>query len=225
MIPLVKARTVLRIALAGSAVLVASHLVAYWDYVRRGRTTLGAIRYLDLDFEATAAVWFGSSLLLAIALVLAGIAIDARASGDRYRRHWAALAVVFVYLSLDEAAQLHELLQGPLGTLTGSGGLLTYAWIVPGAIATALLGLAYLRFLRDLPEPTRRRTIVAAAIFVGGALVLEAYGGALQDVYGYDSDEYQLEVAAEEGFELTGASLFLWTMTAYAQERRRDRTV
>jgi hypothetical protein len=223
MIPLVRARTLGRILWIGAALAVGMHLLTYGVYVWGGRRSLGLLRHFDLDFEGNVAVWFSSAVLLVGAMVLAGVGLEARRAREPYARHWLALSLIFVYLSADEAGQIHEVMQGPMDELVSMHGWLTYAWVIPGAVIALILGLAFLRFIRNLPNPTRRWVIVSGAAFVLGALVIETYGGMLSDELGYDSTPYQMEVAVEEGFELFGASTFIWAIARYAEQRRTAR--
>ena len=48
-------------------------------------------------------------ILLLMAALLTVVARCERRIGGQDRRHWAGLAEIFYYLSLDEAAQIHEM--------------------------------------------------------------------------------------------------------------------
>jgi hypothetical protein len=131
--------------------------------------------------------------------VLLGIVAHRRRS-ERFSRHWLALALVFVGLSADEIAGVHEALN------TG----LSFPWTIPAAIATALVGLLYLAFLAHLDRSTRRRFILAGILYVGGAVGIEQ----IQEWFVTDTDSfaYALWTAAEEGAEMAGAVLLLGTL-------------
>jgi len=62
----------------------------------------------SLDKEANVPSWFSSALLLTAAAVLALVALDALARNAPWGRHWGGLSLVFVALSLDETAEIHE---------------------------------------------------------------------------------------------------------------------
>ena len=64
--------------------------------------------------EGNVTTWFSSMLLLVSAALLALIAAGKRKLGQPYTGHWAGLALIFLYLSLDEAARIHELTIDPL---------------------------------------------------------------------------------------------------------------
>ena len=179
---------------------------------------LGLVRFLDLDGEANLPAWFSSSLLLFCAVVMAVIAQAKSRAGDPFRRHWWFLTVVCVYMSMDEAALVHdELLRDVLAGL----GLLTtpyfMIWSSLGLILVVLLVLAYRDFMRELPRDTRTRFYLAACFYIGGALGMEMVSAGLGSIYGMHTLRYQMAVAAEEGLEMTGIALFLRALMIYAE--------
>ena len=58
------------------------------------------------------------------------MASAARASGNRWHRHWRGLSVIFAYLSLDELVQIHEQVGVALRDSLSLGGVLRFAWVV-----------------------------------------------------------------------------------------------
>ncbi|MGI8575099.1 MAG: hypothetical protein ACR2MA_07090, partial [Egibacteraceae bacterium] len=89
-----------------------------------------------LGSEATVPAWYSSVLLLTGGALLIPVARQRPAERWRFR----GLAVIFVGLSIDETAQIHELGQGVMGLL----GVTTDAfsvWIIPGALFTAAVAL------------------------------------------------------------------------------------
>ena len=165
---------------------------------------------LSLSYEHNVPTWLASSLLLACALAAGAIARGA----ERWRRHWWGVAAVFAYASLDEAAQLHEHLGGHLET----GGVLYFDWVIPAAAILGVLAAVFLPFVRALPAATRRRLVVAGAIYVGGAVAMELPLGWWTERAGPDSLGYGLIDWVEETLELIGASLALAALVAHRRE-------
>ena len=157
------------------------------------------VAFLSLSHEANLPTWYASSLLLVDALLLGAIA---RRAPDR---RWAVLAAIFGYLSLDEAVELHE----HLGGLFATGGVLYFDWVIPAGAALLLLGAAYLPFLRRLPAATRRAFVLAAVLYVGGALLMELPLGWWTERAGDENPVYAALDLVEESLELAGASVFL----------------
>lgn len=163
----------------------------------------------SLSYEGNLPTWYSSALLLVCAVTLGFIAPGAPPGEARY---WSLLAAVFGYLSIDEAVGLHE----QLNDVVHLSGPLYFGWIVPAGLAVLLLGLAYLRFLRDLPPETRRRFVLAGALYVGGALLMEIPLGLWTEAHGDGDLGYALIDFAEESLEMIGASLFLVALLRHA---------
>ncbi len=170
---------------------------------------------LSLSAEGNVPTWFASSLLLCCALA-AGASATALPAGAPWRRHWWGIALALAYVSLDEVVGLHERLGGHLET----SGVLYFDWVIWAAPIVAVLALAYARFLRALPSPTRARLIVAAIVYVTGALVMELPLGWWTERAGTDSLGYALIDWAEETLELVGASLALAALVAHRRSAR-----
>lgn len=173
------------------------------------------IQFLNVDAERNLPTSFQAGLFLACGFALAGIAAVAYLSGDRWRRHWAVLSLVFVILAWDEITEVHEHLIHIMEPL-GFAGVFRFAWIIPAAIGVAIFSLAMLRFIRALPPAVRTRFILAAAIFVGGILTLEAIGGWYYERINEDINlPYVLLTTLEEALEMTALILFLHTLLTY----------
>ncbi|HLL46809.1 MAG TPA: hypothetical protein VK399_08860, partial [Longimicrobiaceae bacterium] len=129
------------------------------------------------------------------------------------------LALLFLYLSVDEAAELHELLIEPLRGSLNAGGLFHFAWVVPAIALLAVLGLAYARFLVHLPASTRRLFIMAAATFVGGAVGAEMVGGAWVESRGFHNLGSVLIWTVEESLEMLGIVVFVYALLHHLQLR------
>jgi len=186
------------VSLLGLSVELAHHLGA--------GSQSSLVPLLSLSEEANLPTWYSSMLLFSCGVALAAIAATVARAGGPYRRHWAFLGLVFVYMSLDETAQLHERLNSVVPPLHGA---FYFGWIIPAGIVVALLGVAYLRFVAHLPASTRRRFILAGALYVGGALGMEVPLGIWADRSGADNLGYVLIDFVEESLEMFGATLFL----------------
>lgn len=168
----------------------------------------------DLDEEISLPTWFSSTQLFAIGAVLALAAL-----GNARRAvvpNWVLVsgAAIFVLLSMDEGAMLHERFTAVarrLGfewLLFGEG---RGAWQLPYAllalIAAAVAFRPLVRIWRAFPTEARLATVGAAMIAMGAAgLELISYYTVPEPVGFW----YELEVAAEEALEMTGASLILY---------------
>ncbi|HKY62661.1 MAG TPA: hypothetical protein VJR29_04505 [bacterium] len=162
----------------------------------------------SLSFEGNVPTWYSSCLLFWCGLILIEIAGGIRKRRAAYGRHWTFLGIGFFYMSLDEAIGIHE----SLGGITGSGGILYYDWIVPAAVLLLILALFYWPFLGSLRPDLRRRFLLAATLYVGGAVGMELPLGYWVTRFGDDGFGYAGLDLVEEALELVGATLFLTTL-------------
>lgn len=175
------------------------------------------VRLFTLAGEANIPAWYASSTLLACSGVLATIALAKTRVRDRYARHWAVLSVVFLALSLDEAAILHEMSAKPLRAWLHTSGLLDDAWVIPGFLGVCALGVSYLRFLAHLPPETRRLFVIAGTLFLGGALGVEALAGRHLALHGSNNVLAEVLMTMEEVLEMAGVIVFIHALLAYVR--------
>ncbi len=177
-------------------------------YLFDHKRLLGFSRQFSLGEEANVTTWYSAMLLASCALCLAAIAFVLPRDGGNYRRHWLILALIFVYMSMDETAVIHEMTIRPLRNAFDLGGVLYYAWILPAALLMAIFLASYLGFLKHLPSSSRNRFILAGLVYVGGAFGTEIFIGYWWDTYGDNFTNGMLNVI-QESMEIAGASLFL----------------
>lgn len=185
------------------------HTRSHADLVER------LVAMFSLSYEQNLPTWYASSLLLVCALVLVAIGRDARARGRPHARAWLVLGAGFAAMSLDEAAELHENLHG----LVDGGDVLYFDWVIPAGVGVLLLAFAFVPFLRALPAPRRRDVLIAAALYLGGALVMELPLGWWTARHGAETAGYALIDWVEESLELAGASWFLLALATRWDER------
>jgi len=172
-------------------------------------------RTFSLDREANVPSWFSSALLLTAAALLAVVAVDALARKAPWARHWAGLSLVFVALSLDETAEIHERIGSWLRAHLHLHGPLHYAGVVPALALALFVGVAYLRFLRALPRLTRLGILLAAGVYIFGAAGVEAASGWWAEGHGSRSTAFLLVSTIEENLEMIGTTLFILVLLSY----------
>ncbi len=195
-----------------------------------GRGTLrGFSSRVYFGAEASIPAWFSSALLLICGGLLLWIAAEHRRRRQRGVGTWATLGVLFVALSMDEAAALHEavspMFTGLVELLAGAfGGIFVplarkpgYAWAVPALLLVVALGVACVSFLRRLPPASRRLFVLAAGIYVGGAIGVELAGGRYSGEFGADNVAFVLVLTLEETLEMAGLAVFVYALLAYAE--------
>ena len=175
------------------------------------------IQLLHLDTELSIPAYFSSLLLLAAGFLLWLISLE-HCGTPSLRWKWSFLALGFVWLAFDEAASIHEILNPIARSHLGLEGLLGAAWTVPALVLIAILAVAYLPFLRSLPKRYLCLFLVAATLYLGGAIGVEAVGIGFKEDLGPLSWRYQIEVVIEESCEMMGIVVFIYALTSYLAE-------
>ncbi len=209
---------------------------------------LQPLRIFDVGEERSIPAWFESLQFLLCSILLAVVAVAKKQRGDRYSLHWSILSIIFLLLSLDEVASIHEAIgqqsEHLLHSATGftPSGAISFFWVVPGAAFTLIVVLAYLRFLAHLPQTTRRLFLFAGALFVLGALgiemlsaqVLSSSEGIVNWVVSSGSMVDRgsasaiprlivgLQTSIEEMFEMLGLTAFVYALLAYIRSYVED---
>lgn len=161
-----------------------------------------------MNGEGNILSWY-SSFVLAVAALLLFLQFRRAASAqDRDTIGWLILALGFLFLSIDETAQLHEQLTLLLRGAASDSGHRQFAWVLVGAPLAFVVGLIFIPFLQRLRADTRWRFILAGLVYLAGTLGLEAIGARLADAAGFESIYYGIAMCTEETFEFIGATLF-----------------
>lgn len=196
--------------------LLVMHLVGQFSkYVLSHGTAWGLVPLFDVAQEGNVPTWFSSSILLVCSLLLSIITIAKGRELDRYTLYWGALAVFFLFISMDETARIHELLILPVRSSLNVTGFLYYAWVIPYGIMLLTLVLLYLRFFFALPRRTRLLFLVAGATYASGALGLELIEGYIDARIGMDNITMAALTTCEELQEMGGMIIFVYTLLSY----------
>lgn len=176
------------------------------------------LKLFNLDKELNYPSWYASFTLVFCSLLLRTIASTKKINGDRYFRHWKALSIIFLILSLDEAISIHEILIIPdLRRFLHLGGIFYYVWVVPALVFVGLVGLAYYKFIKHLPQRTMILFLLAGGLYIGGALGMEMIGGYYTDLYGTNNLTYALITCLEEVLEMVGVVVFIYSLLDYSR--------
>ncbi|MCC2663085.1 MAG: hypothetical protein K0S35_1007 [Geminicoccaceae bacterium] len=209
--------------LAVVAMLAVASVVLQFLRYEMGILVAG-MRLLDLEREANVPTWVSSLNLAACALLLLFIACAASGRNDHYAAHWTGLCIVFLYLSLDEACRIHESSWRFFQRLLDTSGALYPAWVIPAMVVVTPFALVYMRFLFSLPNKTRRLFVLAAVLYVGGAVGLEMLGWhyryplLLENPDDWEASKTMtsaLIAHAEEVLEMVGVIVFMYALLEY----------
>jgi hypothetical protein len=199
-------------------------------YVLGHGRVLGLVDLFDTDREGNVPTWYSSAALLVCALLIAIITMAKKAERDRFWPHWSAMALIFLYLSMDEAAVIHELAIDPLRRALDADSYLHFTWVVlgiafVGGFLIAFVGgflIAFRRFIFALPVRTRNLFIASGGLFLSGAVGMELVGGNFSWLHGEESLAYAAITATEEFLEMSGIVLFIYALMTYMRDYLRD---
>lgn len=170
-----------------------------------------------LDSERSVPTYFNVLLLILPAFLLYSIAGVKSNAGDKYRRHWMALALIFLLLSVDEMVGFHETLIKPIRSIMGAGGFLYFAWVVPGIAAVVLFGIVFLRFFLHLEHKFKLLFCFSLALYITGAIGGEMISGHYAALLGQRNLTYAVVASLEESIEVSGAILISYSLFKYIE--------
>ena len=157
--------------------LAASTLVKSFNVAWGNDYIFGLLRLLWVDQEGNLPTWFSSAILLLGAILAIIIARSTRGEG-RPHVGWHLLAGLLLMLAIDEVAGIHEILARYARRADGFGFFpengLTFGWVLLAMPPVTVACWLAARFFRTLPGPGRNRLGAGLAIFLAGALGVEA---------------------------------------------------
>jgi hypothetical protein len=205
--------------LAAAVALVIAHvLVKAWlpTHFHGQGGTLRLVHFFDLDQEGNLPSWYSASLWTFAALLAFGAAVQ-RQKSQRTRNRWTALGVLYLFLGMDEMSSFHEMLGIPLRRIQALVSWFHYAWLGYGLVFTSLVAAYFAPFVLRLPRYVLGCVLLAAGIYLFGAVGLEWYAGMVRDGvlrYPLGLSEFH-EIIVEEFLEMAGVILLIHGLLVY----------
>ncbi len=169
----------------------------------------------NVDHEASIPTWFAQTILLILSVLGFGLSgTDKKRKGS-----WMLFGALFLYLSIDEGSEIHELAIEPFQhAFDISSGPLFFAWVIPAIGLLALLAIIFWKFFWSLPKKTRLLLILSAVLFLSGAIIMEMISGNYWQAHDFQYDfTYRIMNAIEEGFEFSGVILAIYALMSYKE--------
>ena len=191
-------------------VITAGFLVAHC-VVQVGIYGFGAEKHwldsLNMDQELNLPTLFSSSLLLISALLMQRLGHN---SNPDAADDWRLLSKIFIFLALDEALQIHEILIIP-GLRHQVHPALASTWVVPYAALALIMLWKFRSFLGSIPRATATGLLRSGAVYVGGAIGMEMIGSfaVRSSLIRLHSPWYGAITGLEETLELVGIILLI----------------
>lgn len=189
----------------------------------------------NVDREMNLPTWFSAFMLAFCAWLLGAIASAKQAELEqqknltdpndnssvkyRYFQQWKWLSIIFWLFAIDEVATIHEILIIPdIAKGLNLPPFLRSMWVIPGIILVIVFLRKYWKFWLHLPQKTRDHFILAASLYIGGALFMEMVGSVVAFYYHQQSLIYSLVAIVEEIMEMMGVIVFMYGLLVYIRE-------
>jgi hypothetical protein len=211
---------IVRFLVWSTVFLLGAHLfsMAVWS---AGETRLGGLLVEKFSFEKEGnfPTFFSAFMLLFASGLFWLIARCARERGDRTGRYWFALAGVFLFLSFDEAVQIHEKLDTDvIWDSIDTSGFLAWPWVIVYGGIVLVFCLAFGRFWAHLPGSIRWPYGGAAAMYVGAALGFEMLEAWVSSHHDMPERLFHSLVTGEETLEMAAVILTIRTSLSTLSE-------
>lgn len=173
----------------------------------------------NLDRELNFPTWYSALTIVFCAILLKIIALGKKQQGDRYARDWQLLSIIFFILAIDEVVSIHEILIIPqVSEALNLPWFLHSMWVIPGLVFVVWFARRFSKFVRHLPLVSRRQFILAACIYIGGALGMEMVGSHFAESIGQQHILYAAIATVEEVLEMTGIIIFIYALLYYLSQ-------
>lgn len=192
--------------------LLAANLLGIFSKLYLDRDQVfGLIPLFDFNTEKNVPTLYSSIALLAASGLLAFVASKYRKINTSYIP-WLGLSLIFLFLSIDEMASIHESAGRAIKRQFATSGALFYAWVIPYGIALVVFAAAYGKFIFNLPTASRNLFLASGIIYVSGAMGFEMLGGLQFQISGTRNVIYALLYTCEELLEMLGVALFIYAI-------------
>jgi hypothetical protein len=188
--------------------------IVYWLNAQNNSQLISI--YFNFDQEGNFPSIYSALILGFCSYLLAVIATFKKASKAKYSQYWKALSYIFLFLAIDEACSIHELLIPILRSAFNTEGLLYFPWVIPAFFLVIIFLIVFRKFIFSLPFGTKALFIGAGTVYITGALGMELIGGYIADNYGYNTI-YGIASTIEELLEMLGVVIFVYGLLSYIQ--------
>lgn len=200
------------------SLVLAGFFAAYLQNILKYEVAFGFIPMFHLDYEFNAPTLFSVFVISLNAFMLLLISKHI-ATVKKAKKYWRILSYIFLYLSIDEFASLHERLGGIAHSVAPNLINLSSSryWFLPIGILLILFSIYFIRFFLSLPANVKVNFATAGLIYIAGAMGVEYLGDLYIKYYKQAGIYYSLLSCFEELLEMTGMIFFLRTLLFHLQ--------
>jgi hypothetical protein len=206
--------------------LTFAHIIGQWASLYFGLEGehKPIVVWFDLDEELNFPSYYSTVSLLFCSSLLAVIAFAKSKNSERYL-YWFGLAVIFLFLSMDESIGLHESLKSKVQIALNTSESFHSAWVIPYSIALIIFLLVYVKFLFNLPVKTRILFLIAGSVYVSGAVGMELIREFYSKLYADNITFTIIIITIEELLEMTGIVVFIYALMSYIDSELKDLSI
>lgn len=207
---------------AGVFLVMAHSLVMVLKYAFGRDIVYGLVPMFDFYAEHNVPTYFSSlNLLLTSAMLLLISRLERTRQGGLVRP-WQVLSAGFLFMSIDEFADVRMILSSLSKGVSGGAELLPFlsvAWTVPVAIIVAMLAVYFVPFLLRLERTYLFHFAAAGACFVFATIGLETFeGNHVVLTKGVRDVPFMLMVTVEETMEIFSILYFQYFLIRYVRQ-------
>lgn len=153
-----------------------------WDYWE-------LVGLFDMDSEISLYTWYSTTILLFVpACLLAFIGYKKKQAGDKLAWSWFVVSGVFMFLSIDDGAMIHEKLS-TINRLTGlqdllGNGIFAWSWWIIYLPIGIALAVVLFRWFMSLPTRTKAFIAIGLTVVVVGQIGMEAVSSLISNSTG-----------------------------------------
>lgn len=174
---------------------------------------------LNFDTERNLPTLYSAGLLFLNSLLF--VALKFTKAPPVIRKTTLALSIVFFFLGVDELFSYHEELIGVVRSAFNSSGIFYFAWIIPYSVASLLIFLAVIPFLRRITRRYRYYFLLSAILYTLGAIGFEMLAGSYisgdPTARGIKDIAYQIMATFEESLEMAGCIMLVYVLLVLIQ--------
>jgi len=180
-------------------------------------------KMLNLDREMNFPTWYSAFMLGFSSFLLRAIAQGKALENNRFSPQWKFLSTIFLLMAIDEVLCIHEILIIPdLRKALNLPGIFYSVWVIPGIIVVIIFLKKYWKFTQNLPKKSRFHFMLAAMLYIGGALGMEMVNGLYTELNGKQNIIYALMVNLEEVMEMMGIITFIYGLLFYLAQWQQN---
>jgi len=201
-------------------VLIVIHIIILCIYYYIGDPEkFDFVRMFDLDMERNIPTVFSSLILASSALCFYLLSKTKESKKHKETKYWLGLSGVFLFLSFDEGAKIHEKLGDYTENFVNATGYLYYPWVLSYGVFVLILVTLYFKFFWKMPKKIFWSFMLSAFVYLSGAVGFELLGANESSAHGTSTVTYSVLYTIEESLEMYGVIYLIWILLTLLEKK------